>query len=98
MAVDFDLGRKQIRVEKVYSKPVLSPLLGSEAPCCGGGLSGNCLLIIHFMFKTTRKSNIFHFSKILNTSPPNFYPRIKNIRKIIHKFSKKYWIKDSNLI
>ena len=30
-------------------KPV-SPLMRSEAPCCGGGLSGNSLLIIHFTF------------------------------------------------
>ena len=28
-------------------KPV-SPLKGSKAPCCGGGLSGICILIIHF--------------------------------------------------
>ena len=49
--------------------------MGSEAPCCGDGLSGNCLLIIHFMFKTTPKSNIFHVSKILNTPSPLIFIR-----------------------
>ena len=29
---------------------LVSPLMGSEAPCCDGGLCGNCLLIIHFIF------------------------------------------------
>ena len=29
---------------------VVSPLMGSEAPCCGGELSAICLLIIHFIF------------------------------------------------
>ena len=43
---DVDLGWKQIRVEKVYT---VSPPMGLEAPCCGGGLSGNCLLIIKFI-------------------------------------------------
>ena len=28
---------------------LVRPLMGSEAPCCGGGLSGNCLLITHFI-------------------------------------------------
>ena len=39
---DVDLGRKYMRVES--HKPV-GPLMESEAPCCGDGLSGNCLLI-----------------------------------------------------
>ena len=38
---DVDQGRIAVPV---------SLLMGSEAPCCGGGLSGNCLLIIHFIF------------------------------------------------
>ena len=25
--------------------------MGSEASCCGGGLSGNCLPVIHFIFQ-----------------------------------------------
>ena len=55
--------------------------MGSEARCGGGGLSSNCLLIIHFIFQflTTPKSNISYFPKILNISPNN------------------YWIKDCNL-
>ena len=43
-----DLGRKYMRVEYTH-KPVSLPI-GSEAPCCGGGLSGNRLPIIHFIF------------------------------------------------
>ena len=36
---------------KSYTNKPVSPLMGSEAPCGGGGgLSGNCLLIIHFVF------------------------------------------------
>ena len=34
---------------KRYTHKPLSPLMGSEFPCCGGGLSGNCLRIIHFI-------------------------------------------------
>ena len=33
-----------------YTQKPVSPLMGSEAPCCGDGLSGNCLLTIHFIF------------------------------------------------
>ena len=46
----------------------------SEAPCCGGGLSGNCLLINHSYFNF--KSKIFPFSqnfKHLPTPSPTFY-------------------------
>ena len=36
--------------QKSYThNPVIS-LMGLEAPCCVGGLSGNCLLNIHFIF------------------------------------------------
>ena len=35
---------------KSYTNKPVSPLMGSEVPCCGSGLSGNCLLIIHFVF------------------------------------------------
>ena len=59
--------------EKRYTHKPVSPVVESEAPCCGDGLSGICLLIIHFIFKilTTPESNIFHFfPKILNSSPP----------------------------
>ena len=52
-----------------------------------------CLIIIHFIFQflTTPKSIFSNFSKILNIlpHPPNFL-YIKNIRKIIQKFSKNY--------
>ena len=37
------------RIGLHITEPV-SSLMGSEAPCCGGGLCGNCLLIIHFIF------------------------------------------------
>ena len=42
--------------------------MGSEAPCCGGGLSGNCLRIIHFIFNFYQPPNpiVSSFSKILN--------------------------------
>ena len=36
--------------QKSYTHKPVSPLMGSEAPGCGGGLSGNCLLIIQFIF------------------------------------------------
>ena len=35
---------------RLHITELVSPLMGSEAPCCGGGLCGNCLLIIHFIF------------------------------------------------
>ena len=84
-----------------YTHKPVSPLMGSEAPCWGGGLSGNCLLIIHFIFQflTTPKSNIFPFSlnfKHLPPTPLNFTNW--NIRKIIQKFTNNYWTKDCNLI
>ena len=48
---DVDLGRKGMRVVYCrYTHKPVSPLMGSEAPCGSGGLSGNCLLIIHFIF------------------------------------------------
>ena len=67
--------------------------MGSETSCCGGGLSGICLLIIHFIFQflTTPTSNTFQ------CFPLNFYT-FKKIRNIIQKFSKNSWTKDSNLI
>ena len=40
-----ELGKKR------YTHRPVSPLMGSEARCCGGGLSGICPLIIHFIFK-----------------------------------------------
>ena len=50
--------------------------MGSETSCCGGGLSGNFQLIIHFTFQflTTPKSNIFPFSpNFKHLQPPKFY-------------------------
>ena len=41
---DVDLGRKAKGIH------INQLLMRSEAPCCGGGPSGNCLLIIHFIF------------------------------------------------
>ena len=45
--------------------------MGSEAPCCGGGLSGNCLLIIHFLFQFLKTPNptFSLFLQISNISP-----------------------------
>ena len=42
-------GIYEVRIGIHKTEPV-SPLMGSEAPYCGGGLWGNCLLIIHFIF------------------------------------------------
>ena len=39
---------KERRVEKGYRQKSVSPPMGSGASCCGGGLSGLYLLIIHF--------------------------------------------------
>ena len=46
--------------------------MGSEAPCCGGGLSGNCLLIIHFLFQFLKTPNptFSLFLQISNITPP----------------------------
>ena len=46
--------------------------MGSEAPCCGGGLSGNCQLIIHFIFNP-QIQYFLHFPKIVNISLSKFY-------------------------
>ena len=56
------------------TKPV-SPLMGSEAPCCGDGLCGNCLLIIHFIFlfsKTPKIQYFLIFPKFSTYCPLNF--------------------------
>ena len=48
----------------------------SEAQCCGGGLSGNSRLIIHFIFQFFKKkaqSNISPFSPNFKHPPPKFY-------------------------
>ena len=40
----------------------------SEAPCCGGGLSGNCVVIIHFIFwflRTVTYWSDFELNEIL---------------------------------
>ena len=42
---------KERRVEKdININQLRGPSTGSKAPCCGGELSGLCLLIIHFKF------------------------------------------------
>ena len=44
-------GKEFMRLESgIHITEPVSPLMGSEAPCCGGGLWGNCVLIIHFIF------------------------------------------------
>ena len=51
--------------------------MGWEALCCGGGLSGNCLQIIHFIFwfltipKSPPNPIFCHFPKILNIFLPS---------------------------
>ena len=47
-----ELRMKEIRIDEGIHviNQLLSPLFGSGPPCCGGGLSGFCLLIIHFKF------------------------------------------------
>ena len=34
----------------MYTHKPVSPLMGSEAPCCGGGVSGIFLMMIRFVF------------------------------------------------
>lgn len=74
---DVDLEGNKLG-KKWYTEKQVSPLMGSEAPCCGGGLSGIYLLIIHFIFSIffngTPKSNIFQISNVFPTlsSLPNF--------------------------
>ena len=60
---DVDLEGNKLG-KKWYTEKPLSPLMGSEAPCFGGQLSGICQLIIHciFQFLTTPISSIFQFS------------------------------------
>ena len=43
-------GIYEVRIGIIHITEPVSPLMGSEAPCCGGGLSGHWLLIIHFRF------------------------------------------------
>ena len=58
-----------------------------EAPCCGGGLSG--FYSLHILIFDNPQIQYFPvFPKFLNPSPQFLY--IKNIRKIIQKFSKNY--------
>ena len=42
-------GGNKLGLKRYTHKPV-SPLVGSEAPCCGAGLSGIFLLNIHITF------------------------------------------------
>ena len=65
------IGKEYITEWNRYThKPVL-PLMGSEAPCCGGELSGNFLLIIHFISQfLTTPFPIFSIFPKFQTSPP----------------------------
>ena len=69
--------------------------MGSESPCCGGGLSGiSVLYSLHILIKQPTNPNFQHSPP--PPPPTNFYT-LKVIRKIIQNFSKNSWIKDSNL-
>ena len=64
--------------------------MGSEASCYGGGLSANCLLIIHF---TNTKIQHFPFFSKFQTSPPpaptaKFYTFEDSSKKTFEKSSK----------
>ena len=56
-----------MRVRNRYTHKPVSPLVGSGAPCCGDGLSGNCLLIIDLGVVKNRNSiSIFNNPQIQN--------------------------------
>ena len=65
--------------------------MGLEAPCFGGGLSGNCLPIFHIIFEfiLIPKSNIFYFFQNFKLPPTNsctlktFEKSFKILKKII---------------
>ena len=64
----------------------------SEVPCCGGGQSGICLLIIHSIFKLliTPIPIFFQFSKMLNI--PFIFVRkkhLKNHPKVLKKIESR---------
>ena len=69
------IGKEYITEWNRYTHKPVRPLMGSEAPCCGGELSGNFLLIIHFIsqFLTTPFPIFFIFPQISNISPTKFY-------------------------
>ena len=80
----------KLAVDKVYT-PV-SPLIGSEASCCGGGPS--CYLwwylsTIYFILTTPKLQYFSIFQNFKYPSPPILYS-LKH-GKIIEKFSKNYW-------
>ena len=51
----------------MYTHKPVSPPVGSGAPCCGNGLSGNCLLIIDLGVVKNRNSiSIFNNPQIQN--------------------------------
>ena len=77
--------------------------MGSEAPCCGGGLSGNYLLInsfdIHYFnffnprcrLLTAPKSNIFPFSSnFKHLFPPPSHPPKFYTSKTFKKLIQKF--------
>ena len=45
-----ELRMKERRIENDILRKPVSPPMGLGAPCCDGGLSGLCLVIIHFKF------------------------------------------------
>ena len=61
--------------------------MGSETPCCGGGLSGICLLIIHFIFQflTTSTSNVFQFFPLNFYTLKKFEKLSKNSQKLLNQ-------------
>lgn len=86
---DVDLEGNKLG-KKWYTEKQVSPLMGSEAPCCGGGLSGIYLLIIHFIFSiltTVPPSPIFSkFPMFFQHYPPCLiFKHSKNHRKILQR-------------
>ena len=62
--------------------------MGSEAPCCGVGLSGIGLLIIHFIFFKTPKYTFLNFPKFLTIRPAPPPPHHFHLLKTFERSSK----------
>ena len=55
---------------KRYTHKPVCLLMGSEAPCCDGGVSGIFLLIIHFIFLICNNPQIQYFPTFRNFKHP----------------------------
>ena len=76
-----------------YTHKPVSPLMGSEAPCCGGGLylvirSTNYSL--HLSIFNNPQIQHFPFFSKFQTSPPSLNLHIENTRLIIQKITNNY--------